>query len=146
MTDLPLDNQRHLSLNFWDSSSYHESYILPIIPKVCSIINMIAAMFAGVLTVLVTIANSHTNSDIAVVLSKLIFCFLAGAVVAFLSALLDYVARLLYKIEARNGPSFWKYGEVVDCVAVGMAIASAGVFCWGVWCAFTALRGVDVHF
>jgi len=135
-----------LAPNINDIDYSDEIYVLPELPKLCSIANTVTAMLSCLLAVLVSIANSHANIDIAVLLSKLMFWFVTGSIVAFISALADYGARLLYKIEARNGPSFWKFGDVVDCTAVAMALASGGVFCWGVWRAFTALQGIDVRF
>jgi hypothetical protein len=143
---LQLEHKNRLSLNVDDIDSGEETYTLPVLPKLCSVANVVAAMLACLLAVLVSIANSRTNIDIAVLLSKLMFWFVTGAVVAFLSASADYAARLLYKRESRSGASFWKFGEVVDCTAVAMALASGAVFCWGVWRAYTALRGIDVHF
>jgi hypothetical protein len=146
MTDLPLENRNRPSPDAGDLLYDGEIYVLPILPRLCLIANTVSAMLACVLAVLVSIANSRANIDIAVLLSKLIFWFLTGALVAFLSAVAEYAARFLYRMEARSGPSFWKFGEVVDCTAVAMGFASAGVFCWSVWLAFSALRAIDIHF
>ncbi|HYA81086.1 MAG TPA: hypothetical protein VED87_09175 [Methylocystis sp.] len=145
MTNMSVDYEPQLSCMKYQYA-FEEKYHLPVLPKVGIKVNVVAAIFASIFTVIVTIANSHTNIDAIVVLSKLIFCFAAGAAVAFMSAFADYAARMLYKIESRNGQSFWKCGEVVDCAAVAMAVASVAVFSWGLWCAFHTLKGVDLHF
>jgi len=146
MTDLSLEHENRLQLNLDDMGSVEESYALPTLPKICSVLNIVAAMLTCLLAVLVSIANAHANVDIAVLLSKLMFWFVTGAIVAFLSALADFGARLQYKREARSGASFWKFGEVVDCTAVAMSLASGGVFGWGVWRAVTGLQGIVIHF
>jgi len=145
MTNMSFDYEPQLTYMTYQHS-FEDKYSLPVLPKTGIIVNIVAAIFASIFTVIVTIANSHANIDAIVVLSKLIFCFAAGAVVGFMSAFADYSARKLYKIESRNGQSFWKCGEVVDCAAVAMAVASVAVFCWGLWCAFHALKGVELHF
>ncbi|HXY58445.1 MAG TPA: hypothetical protein VEH76_07680 [Methylocystis sp.] len=146
MTHTSFDYKPQLSGGIEYNYSFNDNYNLPFLPKIGITVNVIAAIFACIFTVIVTIANPHTNIDVIVILSKLIFCFVAGAVVAFLSASADYIARALYKLECRNGQSFWKCGEIVDFAAVAMAVASVAVFAWGLWRAFSALQGVDLHF
>jgi len=146
MTYLPVDTRNCSSPDTEDMLCDEEMYILPILPKLCLNANTVSALVACVLAVLVSIANSRINVDIAVALSKLIFWFATGAIVAFLSVVADFGARSLYRMEAKSRPSFWKFGEVIDCIAVSMAFTSAGVFCWSVWQAYYALLGIDVHF
>lgn len=123
------------------SSEYDDlDYKLPRLPKLSLIINIIAAILAAILTVVFTIINQHKFIENIVHFSNLILCFAFGGIIAIMSCLLDYKARVGYASAPSKKTIIADVAEIYDFCAFVIFSASLAIFAWGLYLTFYLVR------
>lgn len=143
MSDIFLSTDSRESDGAFARADDDTAYRIPFAPKVALILNLNAAIWAGAVTVIISVMRPEHNIDRIVALSNLILCFLVGAAVAVLSCGCDRLARQLYRREARSERAWLGVAEICDVSAIGVVIASFGIFGWGGWTIVT-LAGLSL--
>jgi hypothetical protein len=118
------------------------TYSLPLIPKISLIMNFNAAIWTGVVILILAVVRKAVGVQQIVDLTSLMVCLFIGAAVAALSICFDVLARKLYKAEAGGAKTLSRWAEVFDFTAIGVMLASMGVFVWGLFWGACLLRAI----